>query len=1104
MSTPGKPRYPVSRRRFLALSAGTGAAVAGLPYLPARAATSVDHLRLTALRTESADSPLGIDSQKPRLSWQLSTDDRGVRQSAYRILVATSPDQLAHDRADVWDSRRVQSAESVGIEYAGPSLSARQRYFWKVQVWDQDGNGSAWSAPSWWEMGLTSPDDWSASWVGHVASSALTFEGTRWIWFPEGNPTQALPAMVRYFRLRFDVPSDRRIRRAWMLLTADDSFILYGNGELMGQTPSGALWSDGQLVDVTASLSPGSNVLAVAATNNLDSNGNPSPAGLVGRLVVELDQGDPVIIATGSAWRAAKDQQPGWQQRDFDDSGWVAALETATYGAPPWKQGVYLPATPAPLLRREFTVAKPVETARVYVAGAGYYELQLNGTRVGSNVLDPAWTDYDERVLYVTHDVTDMLQPGRNALGAELGRGFFGLRTPTAWNWTSVPWNGDPRLLLQLEITYKDGTRDVVATDGGWRAIDGPTFSDSVYAGETYDGRYEQNGWSMPGFQDSGWSPGQEMSAPRGRLVAQPLEPLRVLETVNPVKINQPQPGVHVFDMGRTLGGWAQLRVSGPRGTRVTLAYTQQLKSDGTAYLDQGYVHGGRFQTDEYVLGGDGTESWHPRFSHKSFRYVQVTGFPGTPQLSSLNGQEVRTAVQPAGGFSSSSTLYGQIHAMVNRSLGHHLLGIPAVDVMYEKIGWTADTQLNVPEMTFNYGTGRFLAKWLDDLADSQVDDLANRQAVLSGSISVIAPSGGWGFDIQAPEWKAAYPIVMWELYRRFGDRRALANHYDGVCRYGEWEFSRRDGTGLATSVLGDWLSPGGYTRPPEDTRLTATAYLYRDLQILAAAAAVLSRAADVQRFQQQAADLRDRFNAAFLDPDTGIYRTSTDPGYRQCSNVIALAFGLVPTEFQERVTDGLVADVRAHGDHLNTGALGTAVLLPTLTQLGHADIAHAVAGQRTYPSWGFWVENGADTLWETWELVQTGQGRPPSHDHYIFGSIDQWFYEQIGGITPAGPGYQQIRIQPYVDGPLSWASAWHDTVYGRVAVQWTKLASGGLDLNADVPGNTTADVHVPAAAGATVLESGQPASKARGVESLGGSVYRIGSGHYRFSVVSP
>ncbi|SFF25508.1 alpha-L-rhamnosidase [Actinacidiphila alni] len=1094
-TTPEQPRSPFSRREFVAIAVGTGVAVTGLPLVPAQAASTAASgpPRPTTLTVESADGPLGIDVTAPRLGWQLDAGGRrGLRQRSYRVLVASSTESLARDRADVWDSGQVTSADSVGVVYAGPPLRSRTRYVWKVRVWDQDGRASQWSAPSLWETGLLSPDDWTGRWIGNATSPLLTFEGAHWIWYPEGDPTQSLPPMVRSFRLHFDVPADRHVTRARVVMTADDSFVLYANGQEAGGTPEGALWYDGQVIDVTSALTTGGNTLAVAATNALDTNGNPSPAGLLGRLIVEFDSGDPLIVPTGAAWRAAQDQPAGWQQPGFDDSGWPAARETAAYGSGPWGHGVSLPPAPAPLLRRDFTVTKPVRQARLYAAGVGYHELEINGRKVGDSVLDPAPTDYDKRVLYVTHDVTQHLRRGRNAIGAELGRGFFGLRTVTAWDWTNAPWNGDPRLRLQLEIGYADGTHDIVATDDGWRTTDGPTRSDSIYAGETYDARQAQPGWSKPGFEDTAWSAATAMSAPAGRLVAQPLQPIRIKETFSPVAVTEPQPGVRVFDLGRTLGGWAALRVSGPRGTRVTLKYAQQLTADGTVDLSQGYVSGGRFQQDEYVLSGDGVETWHARFSHKSFRYVQVTGLPGAPRKDTLRGQEVRSDLATTGGFSSSSDLYARIHAMVGRSLGHHLLGIPAVDVMYEKIGWTADAQLNVPSMTFNYDTRRFLAKWLDDLADSQLD---------SGTIPVIAPTGGWGDDWQAPEWKAAYPIVMWELYRRFGDLRALSDHYAGVLRYVDWEYGNRDAEGLATSGLGDWLSPGGYTQPPEDTRLTATAYLHRGLSILADAAGILGRSADAARLQKQADGLRDLFNTTFLDRDRALYRTSKDPGYRQCSNAIALAFGLVPDDLRSRVADSLAADVHAHGDHLNTGAVGTAVLLPVLTATGHADVAHAAAGQRTFPSWGFWLANGADTLWETWELQQDGQGRPPSHDHYLFGSIDQWFYEQVGGITPGAPGYERITVQPSVAGPLDHAAAWVDTVRGRVAVSWRKHPKGLLTLTVDVPGNATADVHVPGADGRAVLEGGRPAEKASGVRALGGGVYRVGSGHYEFSV---
>lgn len=754
-------------------------------------------------------------------------------------------------------------------------------------------------------------------------------------------------------------------------------------------------------------------------------------------------------------------QRGYWQVQVWDQTGATAGWSDPAH----WELGLLARADwrgdwighrsdagAAPALRKAFALRRPVQRARLYIAAAGYHEAWINGRRVGDHVLDPACTDYDKRVLYVVHDVTALVREGDNVLGVELGRGFFDVPTNTAWAWTKAPWRASPRALVQLELVYAEGG-DTIASGADWRAADGPTLFDSVYAGETYDATAARPGWTMPGFDDAGWAAASVVDAPRGRLAAQAMEPIRVVETVPATVVRQPLPGTYVFDFGQTLAGWAELRARGSRGTRIALEYAQQLKPDGTVDLEQGYVKGGRFQRDEYVFSGDGLETWQPRFSHKSFRYVQVTGLTAQPSPGMLLGKEVRTDLTPAAGFRCSDDTYNRIHAMASRSLGHHLLGIPAVDVMYEKIGWTADAQLNVPSMAIQFGCRRFLAKWLDDLADSQTAE---------GNIPVIVPSGGWGYAAQSTEWKAAFPIVMWELYRRFGDRRALARHYPGVRRYVSWEMERLDGQGLATTDLGDWLAPGGYTQPPEDTRLSATAYLCRDLAILTDAAAVLGLDADAARFRAEAAALGQRFNAAFLDRQAGHYRTAKDPGYRQCSNALPLAFDLVPRDCRATVAASLVADIRARGNHLNTGALGTAVLLPVLVREGFADVAHAIVTQRTFPSWGFWLDHGADTLWETWELKQDGQGRPPSHDHYLFGSVNAWFFEHVAGITPAAVGYEAIRIQPLVEGPLTWADTWMEIPQGRVRVRWNRHADDAWEVSIELPANVGAEVHLP------------------------------------------
>ena len=738
--------------------------------------------------------------------------------------------------------------------------------------------------------------------------------------------------------------------------------------------------------------------------------------------------------------------RPGVRRRGLDPGAADRGLRRSALGDGRFPRDP----TPAPLLRREFDVRKPVRRARVYVSGLAYYVLELNGRRVSDRVLDPAFTDYDDRVNYVSLDVTRALRHGRNALGAELGRGFYGLETDTVWDWESPPWHDEPKLLAQLEVEYADGTTERVATDPSWQVARGPRLRDDIYVGETYDARLEQAGWSRPGFDAEGWTPATVVAAPRGRLQAQAVEPIEVVDTLRPVGMTEPEPGVFVFDLGRTIAGWARLEAEGPAGTVVSLRQGEKLNADGTVSTAQGQVSSARFQTDEYVLAGGGRETWEPSFSYKGLRYVEVRGLPAPPRVE---GREVHTAVADAGGFDSSDPLLDRIHDAMRRTSLNNLHGIPA-DTMYEKSGWTGDVQLSAPSWLQNFDMTRFFEKWLDDFRDSQSAD---------GQIPTVVPTSGWSGYVTgtfglSPEWTATYPIVAWELYVRTGDRRVLERHYDPLARYVDWEGTRLS-DGIAPDSLGDWMAPDMAPGIPDvDRRLTATAYVYRELDLMARIARALGRDADARAYAERAAHVRERFNATFYDADAAAYRSA--PSYRQTDNALALDFGLAPADDREAIAAGLAADVEAHGGHLNTGILGTAVLLDVLTDAGHGELAYEVAGQRTYPSWGHLFENGADTLWESWSLDAR------SRNHHYLGSIDRWLFEDVAGLAPdpERPGYRHVLIRPRPGGGLTHAAAWHDSPYGRVSSAW-RIRGGRLTLDVTIPPNTTATVQVPGAA---------------------------------------
>jgi alpha-L-rhamnosidase len=998
----------VNRRVFLQ---GAAVTTGGLTFSRGQdrplGALSVDRTTV-----EYAETLLGTDVLTPLLSWVLGTDLNGMRQTAYQIRVN-----------GVWDSGKVSADRSVNVPYSGPPLRPRTRYSWQVRVWDARDRPSDWSSVRWWETGFLG-EAWQARWIGGpVPEAPPGFDGASWIWSP-GATTSTAPVGPRWFRAAADVPAG--VTQALVVATADDDFTLYLGGQQVLTAPQATDgWKTGLTADVTRLAVGGRLALAAVATNR-GTSGSGNPAGLLVRLIVN----GQTTLVTGDGWRVTDTEQTGWQQPEFDDSGWAPAAVLAPYGGGLWgpNVSVAVPEAPAPLLRKEFTLAKKVAGARLYISGLAYYEAVINGKRVGRQVLDPGYTNYNGTVLYATHDVTDLVARGGNVIDVTLGRGFYGMTTPNVWNWHKASWHAEPRLLAQLEIDYADGTHTSVATGPDWKLADSPTVTNSLYAGETYDARVTPV-----------WRSAQVLDAPKGTLRAQQHEPIEAIEPVTPT-ITEPRSGVLLADMGRTMAGWAKLTVQAPVGTVIRLQYGEKLKADGSVQWENNLVPG-RHQTDEYICSGNGVETWEPRFSYKGFRYVQVTG----ARPRTLQGIVVHTKVPETGTFRCSVPFFEQLDRAMRRTLQNNMHGIPTDTPMYEKNGWTGDAQLGVPAMTFAFSVPRFLTKWLNDIRDSQT---------AAGQLPVIVPSGGWGYgDLgPSPEWTTVYPFVVREMYRIYGDDKVAAEHWPTLVRYLDWEIDRLQGD-LAITALGDYLAPGYGGNPPEDTRLTATAYLYRALTDTAEIGDLLGHSDVATRYRSVASACRTALNSTFLAD--GRYRTAKDPDYRQTSNAIPLMFGLVPPGSVAAVVDNLVADIKARGNHLNTGALGTSVLLRALTAEGHADVAYAIATQRTYPGWGYWFDNGADTMWEMWPSDSR------SRDHYFQGTVVQWLYENVAGLRPGDAGYQGFTVRPDARAGVGWAQASVVTVRGVASVAW-RVTGSTVHLTVEVPVGCTAEVFVP------------------------------------------
>ena len=793
-------------------------------------------------------------------------------------------------------------------------------------------------------------------------------------------------------------------------------------------------------------------------------------------------------------------------------------------------------ARPAPMLRRSFTVTKPVARARIYASGLAYNDLRVNGAPASERVLDPGFTRYDRTVLYTTHDVTALVRPGENVVATELGAGQFDNAARTwDWGWHEAEWRATPRLRLDLYVTYADGTEDVIASDASWKvSVAGPTRYDNYYFGETYDARREVAGWDRPGFDAASWGAARVVSAPAGVVRAQTHEPIRVVSTREPGTRSEPSPGVVVYDVGQTLTGWATVRVTAPAGTAVEIFYSEKRDSTGRASVVGNDLVFGQLQTDYYVARGGGAETWSPRFSYKGFRFVQLSGPNGQPLPAGVTValervQQVRSGVPTTSSFASSSGTLNRIHRNTVWAVQSNFHGVITDTPVYEKNAWTGDAQLTAATASTLFDTERLYGKLFQDMLDNQS---------AHGEVTLLAPTNQhYGYAGKpafkpadccgaTPAWDAFWFVLPWEAWLRYGDRRALERTYPAMRKYlDEWvpQWTARDGDGLAhtlTAGLGDWVPPEGV---PTINRITSTAYYAHMARIAADAARALGRPADAARYDTLFSRVRRDFNAAFLGPD-GAYHEGPVPGappqgggggpprqqrpmraYVHTAQILPLAFDLVPDSARTRVATRLADDIlSANGGNAYVGVIGARYVLPVLTAVGRHDAAFTVATQTDEPSWGYWTDSlGFTALGEHWYATTRSQ------NHHFFGAIVQWFYEDLAGVRPTAPGYRRIEFRPEVPARgLDSVAVTYESVRGTVASRWLRTA-GGLELDVTVPPNATGEVHVPAASAGLVTEVGSgravaaaQAPSVRLVRAAGGRVvYEVGSGRYRFRV---
>jgi alpha-L-rhamnosidase len=711
-----------------------------------------------------------------------------------------------------------------------------------------------------------------------------------------------------------------------------------------------------------------------------------------------------------------------WWDKEGLESTWSspATFTTGLFSRGDWK-GTWIGGRGH--LRKEFALDAAPKRALVHYAGLGYSELRINGHKIGPNVLDPGWTTYEKRVLYVTHDVTRMLRQGPNALGVLLGNGWFKSRA----------------LLLELDIETADGKRIEVASDASWKAADGPIVEDSIYNGETYDARLEIAGWDGPGFDDKAWAAAGAVKAPAGELSAQLMPAIRVVDTILPLRMTNPGPGVYVFDMGQNFSGWAQVRASGPEGTDIRLRFAELVYPDGR--INQENLRGARAE-DHFILKGSGEESWEPRFTYHGFRYVEITGYPGTPKVDTIHGRVVHTAVKPVGSFASSKPILNDLQRNIVWGQKTNLHSVPTdCDQRDERMGWMADAQGSTEEAMMNFDMAAFYSNFVRDIRDVQ-----DEKGQITDTVPYI-----WGTRPADPAWGTAYPLISWYMYKYYGDTRILDENYAGLKKYVESLKALSENGILRLSNYGDWVA---VEKCP--SALVSTFYYYYDTKILADAARILGRPADAKLYDDLAGRIKVAFNKEFYDPKTRSY------GPTQTANTLPLFLDLAEGAAADGTWDRLTNDVvYGHDSHLTTGIIGTKYIMELLTRSGRAHLAYDIATQTTYPSWGYMIANGATTIWELWQKREGPSMN--SHNHPMFGSVGSWLYKALAGIDQAddSAGFARLVLRPQMVRDLEYASGSTRTVRGEVSTSWSR-SDRCVRLEVGVPVGSEAEVALP------------------------------------------
>ena len=1093
-----------------------GTAALGLTALQAAALTGPVELQVDNLKT-----PLGIDDPAPRFSWQLQDPARGARQTAYEVKVASRASLLDESagKADLWDSGRIESDASMNIPYAGPELAPSTRYFWRVKVWDAAGKPYAESGTSWWETGLVKQANWQGIWIGFETpeEDAVRHADAQWIANPDAKSLNGDHAKEHHYMYRTTVNLTKPVRKATLYATGEDTVAGWVNGtNAIVPSPYPAWhimpWKRYAVGDATLLLVPGDNVIGVEVIHYGDfslANDVDVPP-MMATLFVEYTDGSTATFGSGPEWKTALYGNAGWMQTGADPSDWKNAVA--------WKQALddhgdplgqpWIPDS-VKALRHTFTVDAPVKSARLYATSLGAYEMFLNGKRVGEDVLAPGWTDYRQHVKYQTYDVTALLAKGNNAIGALLAPGWY----QTSLEWYAQPNNyGDtpPALKAQLRIEHTDGSVEWVATGAQWQANRSAIEQSQIYDGESQDARKKQPGWDTAGFDAAGWKSALAIEPKQVAVEAQDYPSIRVERTLAAKSMNEPKPGVYVYDMGQNFAGVERLRVEGPAGTDVRLRFAEILNADGTIYTDN--LRNAK-ATDHFILDGKGMEEFTPQFTFHGYRYVELTGLPTAPAKDAVTGLVIHTDAPFTIKLETGDAMINQLWKNILWGQRSNFISVPTdCPQRDERLGWMADAQVFWRAAGYNMDLAAFTRKYAEDARGTQ-----------SGTpyYGIFAPGVTQQSSDSAAAWSDAGVIIPWTSWLQTGDTSVIEQNWAAMEKYlkaiadanPDWLWVHENGNNF-----GDWLSPEGKT----DFTLLSTAYWAYDVTLMRQMAHAMGRTADEEKYGQQFESIRAAFQKEFIHADgfiagaekdaTAAFSNLNNPdarskdGATETGYVLALHMNLVPENLRAAAAKKLAERIEANHNLLGTGFVGTRYLLDELAEAGYTKLAYSLLLNTQYPSWGYMVEHGATTMWERWNGDKMlAEPEMNSFNHYAYGAVAAWIYSYAAGVdaTTMEPGFHTVVLHPAFDARMGHVAIDYDSAYGPIHSDW-KVNGATAEWHVTIPANTTGRLKISAEKAAKYKLEGVPLSESKlATVSTHGqqSGYDIAAGSYNFVV---